>query len=76
MAHGINLMVFDMAGTTVEDAGQVPKAFNAALAECDIRISEEQLAQIRGASKREAIAELVRAYGKRVYRRRTSPPRR
>lgn len=62
MAHGLELMVFDMAGTTVEDGGQVPKAFNAALAECDIRISAEQLAQIRGASKREAIAELVAKY--------------
>jgi phosphonatase-like hydrolase len=67
MAHGIRLMVFDMAGTTVEDAGQVPKAFNAALAECDIRISEEQLARIRGASKREAIAELLRAHGKPAW---------
>lgn len=64
MAHGIKLMVFDMAGTTVEDGGQVPKAFNAALAECGIRITDEQLAQIRGASKREAIAELVAKYGK------------
>lgn len=63
MAHGLKLMVFDMAGTTVEDAGQVPKAFNAALAEADIRITDEQLAQIRGASKREAIAELVAGYG-------------
>lgn len=67
MAHGIRLMVFDMAGTTVEDGGQVPKAFNAALAECDIRITDEQLAQIRGASKREAIAELVAKYGKPAW---------
>lgn len=67
MAHGIRLMVFDMAGTTVEDGGQVPKAFNAALAESDIRISDEQLAQIRGASKREAIAELVAKYGKPAW---------
>jgi phosphonatase-like hydrolase len=63
MAHGLKLMVFDMAGTTVEDGGQVPKAFNAALAEADIRITDDQLAQIRGASKREAIAELVARYG-------------
>lgn len=67
MAHGLRLMVFDMAGTTVEDDGQVPKAFNAALAECDIRITDEQLAGIRGASKREAIAELVAKYGSAAW---------
>ena len=59
MAHGIKLMVFDMAGTTVEDGGQVPVAFNAALGECGIALTDEQLAAVRGASKREAIAELV-----------------
>lgn len=71
MAHGLKLMVFDMAGTTVEDGGQVPKAFNAALAEADIRITDEQLAQIRGASKREAIAELVAKYGKPAWQGRS-----
>jgi phosphonatase-like hydrolase len=70
MAHGIKLMVFDMAGTTVEDGGQVPKAFAAALAECDIRITDEQLAGVRGASKREAIAELVAKYGKPEWQQR------
>jgi len=59
MAHGIRLMVFDMAGTTVEDGGQVPVAFGAALAECGIDLTAEQLGSVRGASKREAIAELV-----------------
>lgn len=71
MAHGLKLMVFDMAGTTVEDGGQVPTAFNAALAECDIRITAEQLAGIRGASKREAIAELVAKYGKPAWKGRS-----
>lgn len=71
MAHGLKLMVFDMAGTTVEDGGQVPKAFNAALAECDIRITADQLAQIRGASKREAIAELVAKYGRPAWQGRS-----
>jgi len=52
-------MVFDMAGTTVEDGGQVPIAFGAALAECGIDLNAEQLGKVRGASKREAIAELV-----------------
>lgn len=53
------LIVFDMAGTTVHDAGQVPEAFAAALGECGIALSDEQLGAVRGASKREAIAELV-----------------
>lgn len=59
MAHAIRLMVFDMAGTTVEDGGQVGTAFGAALAECGIALTAEQLGNVRGASKREAIAELV-----------------
>lgn len=59
MVSDLELMVFDMAGTTVEDGGQVPAAFSAALRECDIVLSDDQLANVRGASKREAIAELV-----------------
>ena len=59
MTRGIRLMVFDMAGTTVEDGGQVPAAFAAALAPCGIALTEAQLGNVRGASKREAIAELV-----------------
>ena len=59
MTTGIRLMVFDMAGTTVEDGGQVPSAFSAALGECGIALTDAELARVRGASKREAIAELV-----------------
>jgi phosphonatase-like hydrolase len=63
MPLDLKLMVFDMAGTTVEDGGQVPAAFGAALGECGIALSDEQLGDVRGASKREAIAELVQKYG-------------
>jgi phosphonatase-like hydrolase len=59
MIRNLQLFVFDMAGTTVEDGGQVPAAFAAALRECDIALRDEELANVRGASKREAIAELV-----------------
>jgi phosphonatase-like hydrolase len=59
MTANLQLVVFDMAGTTVEDAGQVPAAFSAALRECGIALADEALANVRGASKREAIAELV-----------------
>lgn len=50
------LVVLDMAGTTVEDGGQVPAAFSAALAHHGIAVTDEQIAAVRGSSKREAIA--------------------
>ena len=61
MAH-ISLVVFDMAGTTVEDAGQVPQAFTAALRSHGIAVTEEALSGVRGASKREAIKRLAAAH--------------
>jgi phosphonatase-like hydrolase len=53
------LVVFDMAGTTVEDRGEVPAAFEAALAEHDIHVTPEQVNAVRGASKRQAIRQLI-----------------
>jgi phosphonatase-like hydrolase len=55
------LVVLDLAGTTVEDRGQVPEAFVAALAAHGLTVSREQLDAVRGSSKREAIASLVPA---------------
>jgi phosphonatase-like hydrolase len=55
----LGLVVFDLAGTTVEDRGQVPAAFTAAFAEFGITISAEQLRGVRGSSKREAVRQLV-----------------
>ena len=55
------LIVLDLAGTTVEDRGQVPEAFEAALAAHGLAVSREGLAGVRGSSKREAIASLVPA---------------
>ncbi|HEX7486284.1 MAG TPA: phosphonatase-like hydrolase [Vicinamibacterales bacterium] len=52
-------MVFDMAGTTVEDCGQVPDAFTAALARHGIEVTPEQVKAVRGSSKRQAILHLV-----------------
>ncbi|GJL91537.1 phosphonatase-like hydrolase [Hyphococcus sp.] len=54
-----DLVVFDMAGTTVADNGAVPRAFMSALAEFDVSISPEELSGVRGASKREALAMLL-----------------
>jgi phosphonatase-like hydrolase len=54
-----DLVIFDMAGTTVEDAGQVPAAFTAALAEQEIVVSPQEVNAVRGASKRQAIFSLT-----------------
>jgi phosphonatase-like hydrolase len=53
------LVVFDLAGTTVVDDGQVPAAFGSALLEAGIELSAEQIANLRGGSKREAILRLI-----------------
>src|SRR5688500_13368474 len=53
------LVVLDLAGATVKDSGHVATAFLTALAEQEIRVIDDQLAAVRGASKREAIARLI-----------------
>jgi phosphonatase-like hydrolase len=55
----IKLAVFDLAGTTLLDTGQVPAAFNKALGAGGLAVSAEQLRSVRGAAKREAIGVLV-----------------
>src|SRR5262245_49307647 len=69
----LRLVVFDMAGTTVEDRGEVPAAFSAALIEQAIAVTPEQLNAVRGASKRQAVLSLLpegpdkAARGQRAY---------
>lgn len=55
----LDLVICDMAGTTVEDAGQVPAAFTAALAEQGIVLSPAEVNAVRGASKRQTIHALT-----------------
>jgi phosphonatase-like hydrolase len=55
----LDLVVFDMAGTTVEDRGQVPSAFTAALEEHGIAVTPDQLSGVRGSSKRQAVRQLI-----------------
>jgi phosphonatase-like hydrolase len=55
----IDLAVFDMAGTTILDAGQVPDAFRTVLRAYGIEVTDENLRSVRGASKREAIRLFV-----------------
>jgi len=57
----ISLAVFDMAGTTIQDTGVVPLAFDAALASHGLSATADELVAIRGAGKREAIRHLVKA---------------
>jgi len=55
----VKLVVFDLAGTTVRDRGQVTDAFTAALALHDIAVTPEQLSSVRGSSKREAVLRFI-----------------
>ncbi|HEX4329596.1 MAG TPA: HAD hydrolase-like protein, partial [Burkholderiales bacterium] len=57
--HELELVIFDMAGTTVKDDNQVPQAFTAALAAHGIEVTPQQIRNLRGASKRQAIAALL-----------------
>jgi len=57
--NDLDLVILDIAGTTVHDDGQVPEAFQTALAEYGVQVDEEQLRSVRGASKREAIKRLL-----------------
>lgn len=59
--HELELVVFDMAGTTVADRGEVPDAFTAALAEHGIAVTAEQVKGVRGSSKRQALLRLIPA---------------
>jgi len=57
--ENLELVVFDMGGTTVSDHGEVPAAFTGALTQHGIEISADQLNSVRGRSKREAVLQLV-----------------
>ncbi len=57
----LELVIFDLAGTTVEDRGEVPYAFTAALAGQGIVVTREQINGVRGASKRQAILHFIPA---------------
>jgi phosphonatase-like hydrolase len=59
-----SLVVFDMAGTTIKDTGHIPDAFAAAFRAHGLRATDAQIAQVRGASKREAVRLLVADAGR------------
>jgi phosphonatase-like hydrolase len=56
---GIKLVVFDIAGTIIEDRGEVVTAFANALRKSGIRYVKDELKEWKGASKREVIRHFV-----------------
>lgn len=59
MPDPIELVVFDMAGTTIDVGDEVAEIFRATLARCSVPVTVEQIAEVRGASKRQAMADLL-----------------
>src|ERR1041385_8529397 len=55
------LVIFDIAGTLIEDHDEVTLAFHAALLENDIRVTREELREWKGGAKREVIRQFVAA---------------
>jgi len=75
----LRLVVSDMVGTTVQAGDEVPSAFRGAFRVEGIELSDEEIAGIRGRSKRDAISDLLerhsggpslgRALGDGIYAR-------
>lgn len=55
----IELVIFDLSGTTIQDNGQVPQAFMLALQANGMEASAEDLQTVRGASKRAMVRRFV-----------------
>lgn len=53
------LVIFDLAGTTIRDRGEVPAAFASALEASGLTVDSGTIAAWRGASKREVLSRLV-----------------
>ena len=60
---GIKLVVFDVAGTIVEDHGEILRALRTALMENGIPFVEGELKKLKGASKREVIRHFAKQTG-------------
>ena len=61
MTTSVRLVVFDLAGTTVDDGAHIARAFTATLQSHGVTVSADDIEQVRGASKREAISRLLPA---------------
>ena len=56
---GIRLIVLDVGGTIIEDRGDIPALLHSALAHHGIEVTAAEIAQVRGASKREVVRKFV-----------------
>src|SRR5437867_4034600 len=63
MPAKVDLVIFDLAGTTIRDRGEVPEAFAAALGEAGVPYRPAEMEGWRGASKREVLTRLVARMG-------------
>lgn len=64
--HHIKLVIFDIAGTIIQDHGEVVSAFSAALRKNGILFTQDELMRWKGASKREVIRHFVEQLGSNV----------
>ena len=64
--HELKLAIFDVAGTVIEDHGEVVSSLVDALAAHGIGVSSEELSEFKGAAKR----EVIRFFG---WRKRNEP---
>jgi phosphonatase-like hydrolase len=55
----VDLVIFDMAGTTIRDGGQVAEAFRQTLHALGVEITDDDLRPWRGASKRRALQHFI-----------------
>ena len=62
MTQPVDLVVFDMIGTTIAASDKIPEAFERAFAAEGIALTPEDILSIRGRSKVDAIRELLAAH--------------
>ena len=58
-ASPIRLIVLDVGGTIIEDRGDVPEALRSAFANHGMTVTPAEIAELRGASKREVVRTFV-----------------
>ena len=57
--NGVDLVVFDMVGTTVQSSPRIPEAFARAFRAVNVELPPDDISLIRGQSKTAAIRELA-----------------
>ncbi len=57
--YELDLVVFDIVGTTARATDQVPAAFKEAFEQVGVILSDEEIQSVRGKSKREVISNLL-----------------